>query len=982
MKDRVIKIAGSKLFSLSVVFSCIALGRIHSGNSKGALSSPAGRTMRIEDFGGLPLRFEVNRGQADPQTIFLCRAAGYGLLLTSTGAVMSLSESFLTIRFAESAPNARIEGIDTLPGTTNYFIGNDPKQWRTNVPSYGRVKYGAVYPGIDLIYRENGRNVEYDFVVAPGADPGRIRVSFEGARKIEVNEAGDLVLDTPSGPVIQRRPEVWQAKDGERRKIRSGYVKHGPTQIAIAIGSYDPALPLIIDPELVYATYLGGSNLDFVAAVATGPNGDVYVAGSTSGPFPVTPGAFQVTPQDPKSNTFVARLNASGSALIYATYIGSSGATSLTVDGAGNAYVAGGTSSAGFPTTPGAFQNKPGGRADAFVAKVNAAGTALIYSTYLGGNGDEAVGSGAIAIDSQGNAYVTGSRTGTDNQHLCLSSFPVTPNVFRGGGGWCDGFLAALNPSGTGLIFATDVGGQHIALDQDGNIYVTGWVGSPGFIRPFPPFPTTAGAFRTTCKPLDTSGDGDSFIVKLNATANTLLYSACLAGDIDGLAVDAAGNAYVAGTTTSSDFTTTAGSLRADGNRYCDAELWGNSPFHPPNLAGGLCEIFVTKVNAAGTGLVYSTYVAGADPFLMGIKIALDAQGNAYIAGSTAIQGDTYNYGEFPTTSGSFPAAPNWTGFLAKLNAGGTALIDSTRIPSSLSAQALAVDVEGNTYLAGTALEHDNVSATPGVLQTAFAGGPADGFVSKVHLRDSPIIPAFDSSGVVNAASFLAGPIAPGELITIFGSGFGPLQLAPFQLDRNGRVDSLLGGTRVLFDGIPSPMVYATQNQLTAVVPYALASKTSTQLQVEYLGNKSNPVTLPVAPAAPGIFTWNASGTGQGAIMNAFAGEDPQINSPANPVDTGSEIYVYVTGAGQTDPPGMDGAVTTTVMPVSPLAMEARIGGVKANIPSVLAAAGTVSGVLEVNIRIPPGISAGDAVPIVLLIGGASTQAGVTLAVR
>jgi uncharacterized protein (TIGR03437 family) len=388
----------------------------------------------------------------------------------------------------------------------------------------------------------------------------------------------------------------------------------------------------------------------------------------------------------------------------------------------------------------------------------------------------------------------------------------------------------------------------------------------------------------------------------------------------------------------------------------------------------------VTKVNAAGTGLVYSTYLAGADPFLMGITIALDAQGNAYIAGSTTLS-NGYDYGEFPATPSSFPAASNWTGFLAKLNARGSTLIDSTRIPSGLSAQALAVDAEGNAYVVGMAIQHDIVSATPGALQTTFAGGPADGFVSKVHLRDSPLIPTFDSSAVVNAASFVAGPIAPGELITIFGSDFGPTQLVTFQLDQNGRADSLLSGTRVLFDGIPSPMVYVTQNQLTAVVPYALPSKTSTQVQVEYLGNQSKSVVLPVATVAPGIFTLNSSGTGQGAIINADF-DRFEVNSPGSPASIGSEIYVYVTGVGQTDPPGADGVLTTGVVVISPRNMEANIGGVKADIPSATAAPGAVSGVVQLTIRIPTGVPVGDAVPVVVVIGGTLTQAGVTVALK
>ena len=407
---------------------------------------------------------------------------------------------------------------------------------------------------------------------------------------------------------------------------------------------------------------------------------------------------------------------------------------------------------------------------------------------------------GGITVDASGNAIVTGSKT------QCSSSFPVTAGAVPGTTGWCDGFLAKLNATGTSLIFASDVGGQHVALDGGGNIYVAGDIGDRFTYSS--PFLTTPNVFRSECRRGDYAGTSDAFIAKVDPTGAGLVYATCLAGNITGLAVDATGNAYVTGTTNSSDFTTTAWTLRATGNKDCNADLdQGWFPTHAD------CEIFVAKLNQAGTRLIYSTYVAGSDPINAYSRIALDAPSNAYITGAT------YVPTSFPVTPGSFSNELNWTGFLAKLNSTGSALIDPTCLPSSLATQQLAVDAQGNAYVAGWTVPQDSVVSTPGVLQTSFGGGYADGFVTKVRLRDSPILPAFDSRGIVNAASFLPDPIAPGELVTLFGTGFGPRQFAVSEVNANGRVSSLSTGTRVLFNGIAAPVIYAAENQVSAVVP-------------------------------------------------------------------------------------------------------------------------------------------------------------------
>src|SRR5882762_8523809 len=502
-----------------------------------------------ESYGKLPLRFEANRGQTHKDVRFLSRGPGYNLYLTANEAVLVLSKPnadakrdargakaqekslALHMSLVGAARKPLVSGLEEQGGKTNYFIGGDRSKWRSNVPTYTKVRYQNVYPGIDLVYYGNQRQLEYDFVVAPGADPRKIVLGFKGADKLELDAQGNLVLHAAGGDIRQHKPIIYQNIEGSRREIAGGYVRKGANRVGFQVAAYDRGQPLVIDPVLSYSTYLGGSGfngsgLDLGVGIAVDADGNAYVVGWTnSSNFPTTAGAFQTTfGGGTNFDTFVTKLNPTGSALVYSTYLGGSGSDAgrkIAVDAAGNAYVVGQTSSSNFPTTTGAFQTSfGGGYSDAFLTKLNSTGSALVYSTYLGGTGEDD-GSG-ISVDADGNAYVAGFTASAD--------FPATAGAFQTtfGGGYGDAFVAKLDPTGSALIYSTYLGGTDsdaagnpgLAVDASGNAYVTGETASTDF-------PTTAGAFQTTL-----SGYQNAFVTKLDPSGSALVYSTYLGGSI------------------------------------------------------------------------------------------------------------------------------------------------------------------------------------------------------------------------------------------------------------------------------------------------------------------------------------------------------------------------------------------------------------------------------------------------------------------
>jgi len=783
----------------------------------------------LEAYGRLPLSFEANRGQTDPQVKFLARGRGYTLFVTDSEAVLSLrarsleakglapvkfepqtrSESQgrsegerrlwaaqrlraqvarlprflrpLAERLAEQArflenlpttarppsgtsllahlpesaapgpesrsldvvrltlvgvnPEASILGLDELPGKSNYFIGNDPKKWCRNVPTFSRVKHESVYPGIDLIYYGNQGRLEHDFVVSPGADPKAIRLAIEGAENISVDGRGNLVVNIQTGKVVLNRPHVYQSSVGEGKSgdskaqpLDGRYTLVAKNQVGFEVGAYDRSRPLIIDPVLEYSTYLGGSEADDLYGLAVDGAGSAYVVGETfSADFPTRNPLQSNIAGGP--DVFVTKLNASGTDLVYSTYLGGTSyeyGYGIAVDSAGSAYITGDTGSPEFPTTVGAFQEDMAGYADVFITKLNPEGSGLEYSTFLGGlNPEWEWGSGtAISTDSSGNVYVLGYTSAAD--------FPTTPGAFDRtcGDDGCNGlstdlFVSKLDPTLSTLLYSTYLGtpeydfpfGPGIAADSSGGIHLASYIWWPGF-------PLTSGAFDPTCGTDNTCDGGysDGVYARIDpaqAGAASLTYSTYIGGsDSDGaygLTVDAVDKAFVTGWAASLDFPSTSGAFQ-------------------PVPAGGTCgtapdtyrcaDAFLMRFDPTLSGnasLVYSTFLGGTGDDA-GYAVRLNAAGSIYVAGDTASEDfplanptqATYGGG----TCAQWGTHACYDNFLSKFNAAGSALIFSTYLGGNEDdyPYGVGIDAMGNAYLAGRP-GRTSFPTTPGAFQ-------------------------------------------------------------------------------------------------------------------------------------------------------------------------------------------------------------------------------------------------------------------------
>ncbi len=425
-----------------------------------ALAAAATDQTKLEqDYGKLPLSLEASQGQSDAQVKFLARGPGYTLFLTPTEAVLSLKKpqpqrkaareipapsepagrTVLRMRLVGANPAPQISGREVLPGKVNYLKGQDPAHWHTEIPTYAKVAYAQVYPGIDLVYYGNQRQLEYDFVLAPGADPHTPTLSFEGADRLEIDTRGELVLHTAGGDLRMHKPLIYQEVEGVRQPIAGGYVRKNERQVGVEIAGYDRARPLVIDPVLVYSTYLGGNGFDGGIGIAVDDSGQAYVTGATTSTDFPTRNPLQPALRGGFQDAFVTKLNRAGSKLVYSTYLGGTddeNTTATAEDRFGQAYVTGFTQSTDFPTQDPLQPALSGGFADAFVAKLNRTGSKLVYTTYLGGTGDD-FGRG-IAVDPSGHAYVTGDTNSTD--------FPTQDPLQPASGGDFDAFVTKISP--------------------------------------------------------------------------------------------------------------------------------------------------------------------------------------------------------------------------------------------------------------------------------------------------------------------------------------------------------------------------------------------------------------------------------------------------------------------------------------------------------------------------------------------------------
>jgi hypothetical protein len=658
----------------------------------------------------LPLAFEKNQGQAGQSVDFLARGSGYSVSLSHGNARLALrhdksaAAAAVDLRLLGANRHPKAATRHALPGKVNYFLGNDPARWRTDIPTCGRVEYSSVYRGIDLAYYGNQGRLEYDFIVAPGAHPDAIRLAVDGARHVRLGDGGELLLETGGGPVAFRKPVTYQEIAGTRHAVESRYQLAGANELRFAIGAYDPRYALVIDPSLVYSTYLGDSNVyQTGTTIAVDSQGSAYVTGTTySMDFPLVNAEQSFFAGG--SAIFVSKLAADGSSLVYSTYLGGSGfdySRSIAVDSAGRAYIVGYTNSTDFPVNRALYPTLNGPE-DAFVTEFNAFGNSLVYSTYLGGSSsDYAYG---VAVDPGGNAYITGQTYSSD--------FPVTSGAYQTSYDGSCSFVTKMKAGGSALNWSTYFGQNcsaeagAVAVDTQNNVYLTG-TGYSGL-------PVTAGAPQPVF-----GGDADAFVAKLSHTGASLAYCTYLGGlgyDYGtAIAVDSGGNAYVAGATESTNLAVTPLAIQ-------------------PAYAGDQ-DGFAAKLNSAGTAWQYLTYLGGSRSD-QASAIAVDSSGNATVAGSsnstdfpTAFAVQTSLSGNqvpiFKTTSvGSSWSAAD-TGFNADSNfyAGGL-VVD----PASGS-HLLAVSAEGNLYGSADSGAHwaQNTSF-PGELVT-LAFSPAGGTV-------------------------------------------------------------------------------------------------------------------------------------------------------------------------------------------------------------------------------------------------------------
>jgi type IV secretory pathway protease TraF len=771
----------------------------------------------VSNYGSLPLSFEANRGQSDASVRFIAHGDSYSLFLTDREAVLAMGKAgtqadSIRMKLAGAAVSRSSEnpslrtpvGEDELPGKVNYFIGNDPAKWRADLPTYSKVRYPSVYPGVDLVYYGNQRQLEYDFVVAPAASPAPIRLKFAGAKKIQLATDGDLILTGEHGQAVLHKPVVYQDENGQRQPIAGSFKLLAKNTVGFALGSYDRSRQLIIDPVLVYSTYFGGTGSGSISCshfnngmseycigqgdqgngIALDSSGNAYVVGTTySADFPVTSGAYQAgNPAADTSNgastVFVSKLNSTGTALVYSTYLGGSGGDEgygIALDSTNHPYVTGATYSTDFPVTCGAIQSSnneaASGAPTGFVTKLNSAGNGLLYSTYLGGSGNHASPAQgdvaqAIAVDGLGNAYLTGYTYSAD--------FPVTDAAFQtafaGSAQISNVFVTKINPDGAALAYSTFLGGggsvgggdygNAIALDGAGDAFVVGSTASSNF--------PLAGANATAFYDGSLSGMPTAFVTELNLTGADEVYSLLLGGSggdsAQAIAVDAGGSAYVAGNTNSSDSLLTDGVVEGAksgmGGYISPAGVCGGTNYQNytcysvPSGIGA----FVSKLAPGGATLVYSTYLEGMDTAVTGI--AVDSSGDAYIAGYASAAG-AGNYGGFQSTPDALPIPTGRdSGFLVKLDPLASVFNYATLLGGSFidEVNAIALDAAGNAYLTGAAFSPDFPTAGP-AFQTENKAASVLGsnaFVSKFALASEVNQTAYPSLPVGLQASLPA----------------------------------------------------------------------------------------------------------------------------------------------------------------------------------------------------------------------------------
>ena len=757
--------------------------------------------------GNLPIAFEINKGQAAPEFGFVSRSERYAVLLSAARVEWASGKSRVSAVLVGAHAAVPGEPESPLPGVVNYVRGRNSADWLLAIPTYSRARYRGVYPGIDVVYYGNEGRLEYDFLVAAGADAARIHMRYEGARRLRLSRAGDLLLETASGTIQQQRPVAYQERAGRRRAVAVHYVLEGDT-VRLALARYDHSQPLVIDPPLTWATYSSfHSNTTDVSGAATDAAGNVYVTG------------YAISPLG-DADCVVAELNPTGTTVLYRTVLAGSGddaGYAVAVDASGNVYVTGQTDSPDFPITNPA-QKLAGLGIDAFAAKLDPTGK-VVYATYLGGSLTD-VGY-ALAVDVSGDLYVTGGTQSPD--------FPHSANAYQSAlAGGIDTFVSVFDPNG-GLIYSSYFGGTGddvaygIAVDIGYNVYLTGTTTSTNF-------PVSGSAFQP-----HSAGGIDGFVTKL-APFGAPVYSTYVGGSGSdapaAIVVDGAGAAYVAGATDSTNFPT-------------------RSAFQ--NVFYGKKDIFAFKLSADGTQLAYSTYIGGSGTDTAS-GAALDTLGNFYIAGRSDSE-------DFPTINAFAPSRKGIANaVVTALSPTGSTLEFSTYLGGSGQdgANALALNCATGLSIAGNTASPD-FPVTAGVMQSTFGLNQQDGFVANIGV--APIVPLISTGGVQNGATFQPSPVAPGSVVTIKGVALAGRTAAALAFP----LVNSMGGVTVTVNGTPAPLFYVSPSQINIQLPYEIAPGTAA-LSVNACGGTSSVSNFTVAPAAPYILL---GGNGQALIQNA-----------------------------------------------------------------------------------------------------------------
>ena len=894
------------------------------------------RSERIARLHRAPFVFEENRGQAAESADFVALVGGDRLLIGASGVGLA-GRSGQTMEIVGADPEAEGAAADLLPGRSHYLFGGKAEDWLTNIPQASEVRYRAIYPGVDVVYYGNDRRLEYDFVVAPGADPDQIRLRFPALPTPRNGEDGDLLTGDDAFALRLKRPVAYQTLERGRVEIAADYRIDDSGAARIELGPWDPAEELVIDPILEFSSYLGGALDDSVSDLTTDADGNLYITGSTASQGLATSGVLQGSSQPGGllgSDAFVAKLDPTGSNLLYLTYIGGSNEDSgfgIALDGDGNVLIAGTTMSADFPTVA-AHQSQIAGPgsvlgSDSFVSKLSPDGSALVYSTYLGGTGLEL--GGAIDVDRDGNAFLVASTTSTDLP--TVNPFQAEPGSTEGFAP--DGMVAKLDPSGR-ASFVSYLGGSAedwgfaVAADGAGNAWITGMTHSDDF--PLAGRPLQGGK----------RGASDGFLARVHSAGRTLLYSSYIGGtnddsgrDVD---VDSGGNVYLTGSTGSPDFPVSddgTADLAEEGVRGQD--------------------VFVAKFEPNATEIEYSAFLGGSGTDLAQ-SIFVDVEGRAVVAGESDST-DLESLRPFQDTNGGL-----YDAFVFKLDQAGSPEY-ATYVGGSGNdgASGVALGADGRAVVAGTAVSAD-FPTTAGARQPA-AAGRTESFLAKI-VPSGPI-PRLTTEGIVSAADFSGEPLATDSWVALFGEN-----LAKELVLASGALPTRLGGTSVaVVDRFgrwrPAKLQFVSPNRLNFLMPRRALTGEAT-VEVTNDGGQVGRATVVLTRVAPSLFTADSTGGGPAAatfLRVTAAGEraegftfDPNDASRPNvPIDLGAvgdEVYVSFFGTGfrsqRSFSAMINGVVVAAVGAVAQGQFEGLDQAVVGPLPRDLIGAGEVNAVL------------------------------------